>query len=381
MLGNRKVILDTYCEVYELLKPIADGEFWDFAKHDVVPGAIYVIGRAQLTNNLVRVLELVETNTIKLVFSNPAEGSDTLRHHCDHVYKIGDLVRSRKILLVSGGDMDAEWPHLLFDSFLPKVLDYGSNLEEIKLADKLYTKIDKPYKFLFLNGRLRSHRKYLLEQFGVIGLLEQSLWTCLEERQPTANGDIQLVHNGQNLMTTVRPCHLLSTEYEVTKYTKNLPSAQTTGFVKHNLFGQEWGDIYLRAEPYIDTYFSLVTETVFTYPYSFRTEKIWKPIAIGHPWIAVANKGYYRDMHNLGFKTFGHLIDESFDNIDNNQQRIERIVEVVTDLCQQDLPAFLAATKETCKYNQQHLAHMSKEVRNNFPEQFSQFIKQHKFDE
>jgi hypothetical protein len=61
-----------------------------------------------------------------------------------------------------------------------------------------------------------------------------------------------------------------------------------------------------------------VSETVFTYPYSFRTEKIWKPIAIGHPWIAVSNFGYYRDMHELGFKSFGHLIDEKFDLIYNN---------------------------------------------------------------
>jgi hypothetical protein len=39
---------------------------------------------------------------------------------------------------------------------------------------------DKPYKFLFLNGRMRSHRKYLLERFQANGLLDQSLWTNLD---------------------------------------------------------------------------------------------------------------------------------------------------------------------------------------------------------
>ena len=383
MLGSRKLIVDTHCEVYDQLKPIADGEFWDFAEHehDVIPGAVYVIGRAQLTHNLARVRELAEKDIIKIIFSNPAEGSETLRNHCEYQYKIGDLIRQHKILLIGGGHMDSGWPYLLFDSFLPKVLDYDSNISEIELAKELYTKTNKPYKFLFLNGRLRPQRKYLIEKLDLLGLLDKSLWTCLEDRHLTPDDKLRLAHNGQNLMTTVRPCRFLPDKYEVDRYAHNLSTIDPTGYTKYDLFSQEWGDIYLRAEPYVDTYFSLVTETVFMYPYSFRTEKIWKPVAIGHPWIAVANVGYYRDMHNLGFKSFGHLIDESFDLIDNNQQRIERTTQVVNDLCHQDLPAFLAAAEETCKYNQQHLAHMRNQVRNNFLEQFLQFTKRYHFDE
>jgi hypothetical protein len=51
--------------------------------------------------------------------------------------------------------------------------------------------------------------------------------------------------------------------------------------------------------PYIDTYFSVVTETIFDYPYTFRTEKIWKPMIMGHPFVAAANRGYYRDLHSV----------------------------------------------------------------------------------
>ena len=118
----------------------------------------------------------------------------------------------------------------------------------------------------------------------------------------------------------------------------------------------------------------MVTETVFDYPYSFRTEKIWKPIAIGHPWIAVANQGFYRDMHNLGFKSFGHVIDESFDQIENNQHRLDRIAQVVKDLCRQDLATLLNECYNICKYNQQHLAQMRVKVRQEFPDRFCQFI-------
>ena len=170
----------------------------------------------------------------------------------------------------------------------------------------------------------------------------------------------------------------LPEQYEVDRYQPRVDTDITDPHrdlaAKFHLFNNEWGEIYLNPAPYIDTYFSLVTETVFDYPYTFRTEKIWKPIAIGHPWIVAGNRGYYRDMQQLGFKTFGHLIDESFDLLDNKQDRIERLSAVVEDLCQQNLPAFLAAAEETCKYNQHHLVELRTRVRQEFPQRFEQFI-------
>jgi hypothetical protein len=116
---------------------------------------------------------------------------------------------------------------------------------------------------------------------------------------------------------------------------------------------------------------------VFDYPYSFRTEKIWKPIAMGHPWIAATSYGYYRDLLNLVFRTFENLIDESFDLIQNNQDRMERIEQIVTDLCNQDLKQFLVAAEEVCKYNQQHLVHARHQEIQSFPTRLSQFLSQY----
>jgi hypothetical protein len=355
MLGKRKLILDTFCEVYDLLKPWADGEFWDFKQHTVVSGALYVIGREQFKNNIDSIKKLVNNQTIFVVFSNPAEGSETLARHCE-LYGADGLIKDQKILLVGGGDMDPSWPCLQFDSFLPKILDYNENQQAIKEYGR-QSQTDRPYKFLFLNGRYRSHRQYLLKKLEP--WLEHSIWSNLDSRSG--------------------PIKLLSEPYELSSFLDNQVDNQ--GFVKHQRFNGIWGEIYLRAEPYLDTYFSLVTETVFDYPYSFRTEKIWKPIAMGHPFLVVANAGYYRDLHRLGFKTFGHVIDESFDLIDDNQARLDRIVAVIEDLCRQNLASFLEECYNVCKYNQQHLAQMSNQVRQDFPERFQQFIKKYHFNE
>jgi hypothetical protein len=380
MLGNRKLILDTFCEVYDLLKPWMDGDFFDFSKHNVVPSAVYLIGRAQMNHNREQIRGLIESNTISVILSNPAEGSETLKYHCEHVHKCGDLARDHRMLLIGGGDMDSEWPCLQYESFLPKILDYKENQQAISQSSRIHEDMNKPYKFLFLNGRSRPHRKYLLERFRLDGLLDQSLWTNLENRVGSM-GQLVLEHQGQDLMLTPTDIKTLPAKYEVERYRQQVNKTFDSRFIKNDLFAQEWGEIYIEPAPYIDTYFSLVTETVFDYPYSFRTEKIWKPIAMAHPWIVVANAGYYRDIKNLGFQTFGHVLDESFDSIDDSQKRIERIAHVVQNLCQQDLAAFLKECYNVCKYNQQHLAEMRIRVRQEFPDRFLQFVKKYHFDE
>jgi hypothetical protein len=373
MLGNRRIIADTFCEVYDLLEPLIDDHFWDFENHTIEPGAVYLIGRSQLFANLDKVRSMAERHGCLPIMSNPSEGSSTLRWHA-HLAQLTDLLLDRRMLLIGGGDMDSDYHNLRFDTFLCKIGDYDENITAAERSEEIFSKTHKPFTFLFLNGRARPQRKYLIERFDQMGLLQNSLWTCLEGTGFNSRV-LKLHYNNENLMARSRPVRYLPAEYEVPVFRPRLelplPNEQ---FVKYHLFNDIWGEIYLQPEPYIDTYFSVVTETVFEYPYSFRTEKIWKPIMMGHPWIAVSNRGYYHDIRNLGFKTFDGIIDESFDLIDDDQHRIKRIAQVVQDLCQQNLAEFLQSTREICKYNQQHLNELRHQVRSEFPDRFINFL-------
>ena len=352
MLGNRKLILDTGCGILNELDALADDKFSIFKEHTLIPGAIYLIGYDQTQKNIDKIIQLVKTDTIKIVFTETVEGSNTAINRCNHI-GILDLIKQGKILLLTGGDVPAQYPHLVYENFLPKILDYDENINAIQNYNNNYS-TSRPYKFLFLNGQARDHRKFMIAQ--LTDVLDTALWSNLD----TGNG----------------PVKLLDRQYEFDRF--NVDVSETDTNVKKYLFGSGiWGEVYLVAAQYTNTYFSLVTETVQTYPFSFRTEKIWKPIAIGHPWIAVANQGFYRDMHNLGFQTFGHIIDESFDKIENNQDRMSQISCVVKDLCKQDLASFLKECYNVCKYNQQHIAEMRTQVRAEFPERFQQFITKH----
>lgn len=378
MLGNRRLVVDNFSEVVDLIRPMADEFFYDFATVTPQSGSIYVIGRQQMINNPDKIRHMAESNQYTVVFGNSAEGAWTLETQLKQL-RIEDLVLAQKILIIAGANMPPGYPCLTHEHFLPRILDYKENLQAQQYTDDIFQKHSKPYKFLFLNGRARPHRKYLYERLKRTGALDQSLWTMLDA-MPCVWRTFQLREHGIDIMATPSPLQHLPDNYEVDRYRSPTfgPIVPDRTNLKQELFNREWGEIYLEPAPYVDTYFSLVTETLCAETvYSFRTEKIAKPLAMGHPFIVVSNSGFYRDLHNLGFKTFGHVIDESFDQIENAQARVDRVTQIVTDLCRQDLASFLKECYNICKYNQQRLSELRDQVRQEFPDRFVQFITQY----
>ena len=367
MIGNLRLVCDTSCEIYPEIKHLIDDTFWDFEQYTPPANSVVIFARQTVNRHADRIKELAANGFFLPILANPSEGSITLKLQCQRLGLL-DLVRDRKMLLIGCGYMEPELNCLVYDHYMVRALGYESNAKQCARVDEIYSKLSKPFKFLFLNGRTRPHRKSMLEKMRDSGLLDHALWTNLDTTP--------VFHHGYktNLFERLSQIQLLPREYEVEQFQIGQKDQYQQAFVKHELFDNKWGDVYLRAEPYIDTYFSLVSETVFDYPYSLRSEKIYKPIAMGHPFVAVANRGFYRDLHHAGFQTFGHLIDESFDLIDNNQDRLDRIAQVVEDLCASNLAEFLVASRAITKYNQQHMQVEGTQIFNEFPERFVNFI-------
>ena len=69
-----------------------------------------------------------------------------------------------------------------------------------------------------------------------------------------------------------------------------------------------------RKDLYIDTYFHITSETrMGDEPSSFMSEKTWRPILNLQPFIYFGGYKALAKLHELGFKTFGNIIDESYD--------------------------------------------------------------------
>jgi hypothetical protein len=94
---------------------------------------------------------------------------------------------------------------------------------------------------------------------------------------------------------------------------------------------------------YEDSYFSLVTETFFFDTYRdidrlkdedaiFFSEKTFKPIAMKHPFIIASRPHMLAHLRKMGYKTFSPFINESYDTIEDNYDRILAIVKEVVRL-------------------------------------------------
>ena len=75
----------------------------------------------------------------------------------------------------------------------------------------------------------------------------------------------------------------------------------------------------------------LVTETVATGRRLHLTEKTFKPIALGMPFVIVGTKGSLEYLRSYGFRTFEGIWDESYDDAEDNV-RIERIASLLRSL-------------------------------------------------
>ncbi len=80
-----------------------------------------------------------------------------------------------------------------------------------------------------------------------------------------------------------------------------------------------------------DSLLYLVTETVATGRRHHITEKTFKPIAMGMPFIIVGTQGSLEYLRSYGFRTFEGIWDESYDMAEDDV-RIERIASLLRSL-------------------------------------------------
>ena len=365
MLGDHKIVVDEWAEVWDLLKPYADHSFWRWSDLTLDPSTVYIVGRVVLKENWYAITNWAREHPGKIIFSNPAEGSQTILLQLNRLM-ISEQIQSGEILLLTSGDLEAGWNYCKTDCYFSNIVEYLENINAHESWPQVYHKKNKPYDFLFLNGRLRPHRKYLIDLLRQRQLLDRALWTNLGD-------SVEMSWTSTLITNQTEPVKLLPAQYEIPRALPNM-DLLPAGFVKHHLFGDTWGDAIVNPAAYIDTSFSLVTETIFDYPYTFRTEKIWKPMIMCHPFVVAANRGYYRDLHNAGFETFGDLIDESFDQIDDPTDRANRVVAVVKDICYNGAEAFLQAARSACKYNYQQLRDHNTQQRAELPVKLAQYI-------
>jgi hypothetical protein len=97
------------------------------------------------------------------------------------------------------------------------------------------------------------------------------------------------------------------------------------------------------------------TETVGNYPYPFITEKTWKAMLTGMPFMILGAKYSLKFLKDCGFKTFSDFWDESYDEKDSVIDRCAIIVDNLKNLKQQDWTLLSTQLQPTITHNFNHL--------------------------
>ena len=125
--------------------------------------------------------------------------------------------------------------------------------------------------------------------------------------------------------------YLAHKQYQVNQFIKAGPFlVDKLDSDTHNNYAANMTDLYA------DSYFNIVLETMIDVDNSggkFLTEKTFKPIFNNQFFVVVSSSHHLEHLRELGYQSFGRVIDEHYDSIENNQDRFESVLELTKSLC------------------------------------------------
>jgi hypothetical protein len=107
---------------------------------------------------------------------------------------------------------------------------------------------------------------------------------------------------------------------------------------------------------YNQSFYSLVAET--NHDRLFFTEKTAKPLMARRIFLLFAAPGSLRALRKLGFQTFGDIVDESYDDIQDHDQRQESVLYQAKELSKIDYREVFEKLRPVLDHNHRHFMSM-----------------------
>jgi hypothetical protein len=242
--------------------------------------------------------------------------------------------------------------------FVAKKRQYNTDVPLLDLKNYFHS-MDKNKLFLFFNGVSRSHRHYLLLKFASMNILDNFLYSYITEKEEVLKNIQTVSAVDQRYKDKIGSVLDFVSQLEIPKYlTLTNDKVQTDAFMISD------DDIKL----FDSTYISIISETMFFKHDNiklinahashldslFLTEKTFRAIACKHPFMIVTRPHILKALRELGYKTYSPWIDESYDDIEDDYERLDKLIEIISDLSKKDKKFwtdFYHGTREIAEYN------------------------------
>ena len=188
----------------------------------------------------------------------------------------------------SPGHLEFPYQHVEFFRYLSK-LSFG----------EFTPTINKNKKFFFASTKDYLSRRYILQSLITNGFKEQGYlaYKCIEQchtNEPYDPINLQLIQDAAASIDHLLPIQGFDSSVEY----RDIPT-----------------------DVFSDAYLSIVTETFFEGPIYF-SEKIFNSMLYNHIFVYLGPPHSLTYLRSLGFKTWNHVIDESYDLIDDPADRL-----------------------------------------------------------
>jgi hypothetical protein len=313
--------------------------------------------------NYVQVLKLTDLEKIRdrkciLMLNNAHEAfHEPVKVIYDMVVMQLGLPPEQITLLSESATINLEVEKIANEYNLPKIKTEWLRIFEYTIKHSDYKPIitleDKQYdkKFLNLNRRWRLHRPTFVALLELNDILDKGYVSLArsddDKNWNTFKDDISWIarHNTEFLANLIKNFDRIRQIPPMTLDRQDMVINPIWTYDNET-------NIY-----YENSYFSVVTETNYFKILGegiFLSEKIFKPILKKHPFIVLSRPHTLLKLKELGYKTFSGIINEDYDNEEDDIKRMLMVLEETKRLCNLgsvELSRYLSAAKEIVEYN------------------------------
>ena len=292
---------------------------------------------------------------ISQIFDNPQEKADLVDYYCSQsrvVFVIETEINASIINMINlVKSTNVYWVLPGFINNIPNVIHYGWHINQTIKTFNIHRPELTPYKvkpkyFDALLGTNKPHRNYLYEYLIGQGLSDKI---------------ILKYHGRHNIETLVGTEHFAWDEFSQPFAEQQIFRPDGTFYFKtgvtHSTENVEYFGKSVRlsqiipAPVYNESAYSIITESFIDNNFTFYTEKITKALLGKRLFIVLSGFKYLENLKKLGFQTFENVIDESYDQIENNEQRFDMAIEQIKQLLDKDQSEVLSNIQDICNHN------------------------------
>ena len=274
----------------------------------------------------------IKNNKCKLLFDFTSESYDiTYRYFGDRDYTHQiilntinkyNLLKSHVILIV--GNVKPFEPNEYNVASLPYQI-FMPLCQPEEIIDKQYVqiknKINRPKKLLTFMGKPYKHRAELCKFIFDKNLKEQNIVSCY-----TPFKDMSINNFKDELNLSDKFLNSLPWIYDLHNTDSSNPFLPR---LKSDTERQAFLDTYIHFVS--ETYFEHTSESYNEYELDM-TDKCTKAIVMGSPFILHAQPGALQYLKECGFKTFDKWWDESYDTVNNPEEKTEKLNSLFLEL-------------------------------------------------